>query len=345
MRNLFFLSVWIFFSVEATAQMKVFSNPDIIQRYHVQNDSRPRHKYTAKDVEATLPLINEMLKSKQFVPLTDEAFDQKIKIIFREVLAEGNFRVKHHGKFDILLRSKGVDEFNHYENNIVISREYKFISKFFPIGALIEFTDSAHYTLGTSWHANLIARNKYLLNDSKADLAILMNTDTIFLEDLVKKYGYTSDQRINDVVMREYANARYQSDILVVNNILFRKNSNGKLVIRKGLLEWIGAHATAEDHRLLDAIDHYALRLYSDTQTPEYEHHPKTYFTLNERREILAYISDVYIPVYKKLKAAGVGDLPAEPVLESVRNIDDPEIVNYYKSVQYFNLEHLKKEL
>lgn len=362
MRNIIFLSALFYFSScdqrgnsvsdnkqqdsvkPIQEEMKLYSDPELIKLFYSQNEGSQDRKYTEKDYNPTLPLISEILKARQFVQISDDAFDKKIQAIFGEVLAEGKCRVKHHDQYDILLVDKGGGEDN--SDNILISKKYKLIASPLTLGALIKVVNKNEYKLPVSWNTNMISRSKYLLNDSKADLAILMSEDTGYLQTLVTTFGYTDDPKLNDIAMKTYANASDDAQMASVNNILFKKDCIGKLVIRKGLLKWIADHATAGDHRLLDQMDNYVSALYTEGEKQEgYAHDPYTYFTLNEKREIAAYVSDVYIPVFAKLMEAGVHDLPAVPAWADIKSVNDAGIVEYVKSKDYFHLAALKQEI
>lgn len=304
-------------------------------------EAPPIYHYTDADVNVALPVIAEGLKQNRFKPLSAEDFKQKIISIFGDVFTAGHCNTKQHDQFLTLLVNEKSNEFDYTEDNIFIAKEAGFITDVPLLGDFVKFTDSTHYKI--ELRPILISRNKYLLNDSKADLAVLLSEDTLFLKNLVLKYGYTKDAKLNELVMNDYLRVDDNS-IVKVGEIIFGKDCNGKLFIREELLTWIGEHTTVNDNRLIEAVSNYAFAMYFSGGNGIFDKNPFDLYTLDEKRKIVAYVSNIYAPLYHQLSPKNQAIWPAATVLEDLM-AEDRGLKDYIINNKYFGFEALKKEL
>ncbi|HEY9257724.1 hypothetical protein, partial [Chitinophaga sp.] len=230
------------------------------------------------------------------------------------------------------------EEFDYTNDNIFISKEYKFITYVPLLGDFVNFTDSNHYTIEIN--PPLIARNKYLFNNSQPDLAYLLHEDTFFLKTLVKSFGYTKEPKINDLVMNDYLNME-DNQIATVGEIIFVKNAKGVLEIKEELLKWISDHTQVNDNRMAEALSTYVDALYENVNNEKYTHNPFTYFSLNEKRKISAYAAITYDPLYNKFTQKNARIWPATGILEYLL-VHDTGLADYLKQQHYFSLPALK---
>jgi hypothetical protein len=209
------------------------------------------------------------------------------------------------------------------------------------LGDFIEFTDSNHYIIDL--HPKLISLNKYLLNNSKADLAYLLSEDSLFLKTLVTSFGYTKEPAINDLAMNDYMNMD-ENHIIAIGEIIFVKNSEGTLEIKEELLKWIADHTRVNDNRALEALDCYAYALFNNSNSDVFTRDPYRLFSANEKRKIVAYIANTYLPLYYKLGPANPAIWPAATILEN-QLVEDEGLADYLKKNNYFSLPVLKHEM
>lgn len=302
------------------------------------------YNYTVHDVEIALPIIAEGLKEKGFIKLEQAAFDERIKIIFGDIFKKSNSRVKLRDKFNtVLVDSMGAneDEFDYTIDNVFISREYRFITYVPLIGDFVTFTDSNHYKIEIN--PPLIARNKYLFNNSRSDLAYLLAEDTLFLKTLVISFGYTKEEKINTLVMNDYLDLD-DDNMPTVGEIIFVKNAAGELEIKQELLQWIIDHTRADDIALLQALSYYAYALYDNSGNNIYTHNPFKIFSLDEKRKIAAYIANIYEPLRNQLMPLDAGKWPVSSVLENLL-MEDKGLAHFLKEHHYFSLPALKQEM
>lgn len=298
---------------------------------HLDDEGGGNYRYAEKDMNVALPVIADILKAKGYVAPARDVFDKKLREIFAENFSPGgSCRVREYEKFTMLYEGNSIETpFPMMSDDVVAAKEVNFIWQIPLIASLGSFVDTVHFKIDTKYTQKLISRNKYFFNDSKADLAILLNEDPAFLKVLVTSFGYTKDQKINDLVMNEYLRGEEEEELEKVAAIIFKRDCKNQLIVREGLLKWIADHTDANEHRLISALYNYAFKIYEG----------KNDFTQNEKRKIAAYIDNTFIPL--KDKYGKGGDWPAE---ELIFNLEarDKEIQDYLKQQNYFNLPELK---
>ena len=140
----------------------------------------------------------------------------------------------------------------------------------------------------------LFYKNQFIFHDSKAALTWLMNNDRDFLRELFLKYGYDKSDVINKMMLDE---------IKVVNRIpmadetkaLFAsRGANGKLLIHRGLMEYMLKHVNEENEYFL-MLDQYASTLLDLRNYPEFDS-----LTKEERYRIGAYVGYYYGLLFDK---------------------------------------------
>lgn len=312
----------------------IMTNPDLKKQNELQQNLNDEgggtYQYAEKDMNVSLPVIAEILKAKGYVTPARDVFEKKLHELFAENFSEGgSCRTKEHEKFTMLYEGGNIENpFPMMTDDVVASKEFSFISHIPLISSLGTFVDDVHFKIDTKYTQKMISRNKYFFNDSKADLAILLNEDTAFLKVLVTSYGYTKDQKINDLVMNEYL--REDEDGLAkVATVIFRKDCKNQLVIREGLLNWVADHTDGNEHRMISALYEYAFKLYES----------KNDFNQNEKRKIAAYIDNIFIPLKDKYGSSG-----GWPSTELIFNLEarDKDIIDYLAQQKFYNLPAVK---
>ena len=147
-----------------------------------------------------------------------------------------------------------------------------------------------YYSIDTAY----FYRNQFIFHDSKAALTWLMNNNRSFLRDLFLEYGYDKSDVINKMMLDE---------IKVVNRIpvadetkaLFASRcANGKLLIHRGLMEYMLKHVNEENEYFL-MLDQYASTLLDLRNYPEFDG-----LTKEERYRIGAYVGYYYGLLFDK---------------------------------------------
>ena len=126
----------------------------------------------------------------------------------------------------------------------------------------------------------IIHRNKYLFNDDRASFAWLYYNDQEFLKNLLIVFGCTREEKINELVLKEFHEKyKTENDKESIWNLFFAKSCEGKLRIRKNLLRYI---EEKNDKYLSVLSDYIVSDLYKNSS-----------YTAEEKAEIIANVSEV----------------------------------------------------
>jgi len=173
----------------------------------------------------------------------------------------------------------------------------------------------------------LFYKNQFIFHDSKAALTWLMNNDRDFLRDLFLKYGYDKSDVINKMMLDEIKVGNRIPEADETKALFASRGANGKLLIHRGLMEYMLKHVNEENEYFL-MLDQYASTLLDLRNYPEFDG-----LTKEERYRIGAYVGYYYGLLFDK----GIGT-----------SIDingfghglcyDEDLRNYLKRKKYFHL-------
>ena len=173
----------------------------------------------------------------------------------------------------------------------------------------------------------LFYKNQFIFHDSKAALTWLMNNDRDFLRELFLKYGYDKSDVINKMMLDEIKVVNRIPEADETKALFASRGANGKLLIHRGLMEYMLKHVNEENEYFL-MLDQYASTLLDLRNYPEFDG-----LTKEERYRIGAYVGYYYGLLFDK----GIGT-----------SIDingfghglcyDEDLRNYLKRNKYFNL-------
>ena len=173
----------------------------------------------------------------------------------------------------------------------------------------------------------LFYKNQFIFHDSKAALTWLMNNDRDFLRELFLKYGYDKSDVINKMMLDEIKVVNRIPEADETKALFASRGTNGKLLIHRGLMEYMLKHVNEENEYFL-MLDQYASTLLDLRNYPEFDG-----LTKEERYRIGAYVGYYYGLLFDK----GIGT-----------SIDingfghglcyDEDLRNYLKRNKYFHL-------
>ena len=173
----------------------------------------------------------------------------------------------------------------------------------------------------------LFYQNQFIFHDSKAALTWLMNNDREFLRELFLKYGYDKSDIINKMMLDEIKVGNRIPEADETKALFASRGANGKLLIHRGLMEYMLKHVNEENEYFL-MLDQYASTLLDLRNYPEFDG-----LTKEERYRIGAYVGYYYGLLFDK----GIGT-----------SIDingfghglcyDEDLRNYLKRNKYFHL-------
>ena len=140
----------------------------------------------------------------------------------------------------------------------------------------------------------LFYKNQFIFHDSKAALTWLMNNNRNFLRDLFLEYGYDKSDVINKMMLDEIKVINRIPEADETKALFASRGANGKLLIHRGLLEYMLKHVNEENEYFL-MLDQYASTLLDLRNYPEFDG-----LTKEERYRIGAYVGYYYGLLFDK---------------------------------------------
>ena len=140
----------------------------------------------------------------------------------------------------------------------------------------------------------LFYKNQFIFHDSKAALTWLINNDKNFLRDLFLEYGYDKSDVINKMMLDEIKVINRIPEADETKALFASRGANGKLLIHRGLLEYMLKHVNEENEYFL-MLDQYASTLLDLRNYPEFDG-----LTKEERYRIGAYVGYYYGLLFDK---------------------------------------------
>ncbi len=315
-------------------------------------DYRPDNPYqpTEKDLVVLFPFIEQGLKNAGFKTLENTDFENKIKN-----LVKGN-KTKDYNAFTTVFvntldrTSETLKEhefdFDLTDNQFAV-KKYNFMIPMLFLRDVIKIHKDNSYSITIPDY--IIARNKYLFNDSKADLNWLLANDQDFLKSLVIFLGYDNEPRINKLLLEEYYQVFSKSVPIASERIgifFFTKDLNNNFCIRQGLVNYVKNITSVNDNRFLYALNSYSFALYNEDLKKIFgSDDPVKMFNAVEKAHIVSIIASIEVPAIQKYK-------PENPELwnnagSALYNllVQHPEIEDIIIKNNYFGIKNMKQVL
>ncbi|MDN3694172.1 hypothetical protein QWZ06_18770 [Chryseobacterium tructae] len=360
MRN--FLILLIFISISCSRDKKKDEHNEIQnmstnqvknifdkQAYLENEETEDNYTLSKTDLDVLSDLISKDLKSKGYEEPSNEVFSQKINSIFglnskciQHEQIDTRYIVYHGNLLD---GSQNTLTHNLFESsaetgNIFFDQKNKLLTPFMLLKNIVTINGQNY---STHIPQNIIAQNKYLFNNSKADLAWLLANDKEFLKTLLVTFGYDKEEKINEFTLNElyeeYSKETPEST-QKIGYLLFVKNCDGKLNIRKNVLKYIEKSTSKNNDKYVSALSKYVIAiLYNDDL--------KSQFSAEEKAEIVAYISNIEIPALNKYKGQSTDSWNSQAstlfYVQSTNALNHPEVLDILKKHNYFGFPFLKK--
>lgn len=254
-------------------------------------------EYTDEDLDIEGIILENILRKNGFKDITPTEFQSKVKSVFnREIEFSSNKNFLYLNNFSacdrtpIYYQNNGIDY-----NGMFLFKNNRLIAPLFTIPELIDYhknypdiinfekklptefnTNSGDLVKVRKWMNEkdlqtdrynniqiIVARNKYLFNDSKADFVWLKVNDKDFLESLVKTFGYTMDEDLLEFVLKD--NYKDESNLEVV---LWNQLCDGNIKVNKEVFEivkkWDAKDATLFSHKVQAAMNNMLKRMNED---------------------------------------------------------------------------------
>ena len=275
-----------------------------------------------KKVEYTdlaVELNFEILKRMGFLPVSDAEAQKAIKKYYNIDISESNNSLFKKGLRRYVFKDglpqerldqrRSMDDgatetlFCFWYRNIFVPK-YNYII-FHPIieGATLlegfddEDADNNVLKKGKLSYRNdeeLFYKNQFIFHDSKAALTWLMNNNQNFLRDLFLEYGYDKSDVINKMMLDEIKVGNRIPEADETKALFASRGANGKLLIHRGLMEYMLKHVNEENEYFL-MLDQYASTLLDLRNYPEFDG-----LTKEERYRIGAYVGYYYGLLFDK---------------------------------------------
>ena len=275
-----------------------------------------------KKVEYTdlaVELNFEILKRMGFLPVSDAEAQKAIKKYYNIDISESNNSLFKKGLRRYVFKDglpqerldqrRSMDDgatetlFCFWYRNIFVPK-YNYII-FHPIieGATLlegfddEDADNNVLKKGKLSYRNdeeLFYKNQFIFHDSKAALTWLMNNNRNFLRELFLKYGYDKSDVINKMMLDEIKVVNRIPEADETKALFASRGANGKLLIHRGLMEYMLKHVNEENEYFL-MLDQYASTLLDLRNYPEFDS-----LTKEERYRIGAYVGYYYGLLFDK---------------------------------------------
>jgi hypothetical protein len=227
-----------------------------------ENDTNTssQYKLTDKDLALGGELTLQGLKENGYKVPENSFFSKQIKDIFETQEDCSCTSVKQHQNFTTYFVNQSQEqnikqtEFDYTYDHIYVYPNLKILTDLPLLNDIVELKNN---NLKVNLNQPIIARNKYLFNNSKGDLAWLLANDKDFLKILLVNFGFDKEDKINEVILndlfQEYSKETPESS-QKIGNILFVKNCEGKLSIRKNLLKYIEKNTTKNNDKYVSAL-------------------------------------------------------------------------------------------
>jgi len=226
----------------------------------------PKPQFSEEELRQSMQLTLKAVSTSGYNIVDDKEFTLKVKSIFGRTLDMlSNHEYIYLNLLNICDRNlvkypdNGIDY-----NGFYIGKKEKLISPFYYIPELLDYKKeypnvaklenkmstksedkdgdiiviekwSGISSLENKRSENIqrvISRNKYLFNDSKADFAWLKFNDKIFLENLVKTFGYVKDKDLLAFVLEN--NYKKQEEL---EKIIWNQKCGGEIVVNKEVFD------------------------------------------------------------------------------------------------------------
>ena len=272
------------------------------------------YPYDKEDLEISIELLDSILK-KDGYNLIDN-FDSKVKAVFGNIKLFDNIYFlktdnKCYNSNEILYNDSDGFKFNLYfsiDKKLMIGQyaipelidyrtKYPEISKIEDTISVTKKDKEGENIYVTRWRdisdlkeqrkkniETLVARNKYLFNDDKDSFDWLIKNDAFFMEQLVKRFGYTQDFELLEwVIKKTHYDKNYPEDY---GSLFWVKNCDGSIKLHSNtfkILQKLYNVKTA--YQILEDIKGYINYLGDEEQSKKEE------LTEEQRIKILANIA------------------------------------------------------
>lgn len=335
----------------------------------------PNYNFNEIDLNLSSELLKEYLVKNGYKIPDNEVFNELVSKIFKRNLDYNSPKKNVYLNFtnpcdrEIKFLKNNSEELQ--DKSFYINKNGNFITELFSIPEILDYqkvypevtvlednlssnTDdvkiykwSSLKSLSKTREQNLrvlLSRNKFLFNNSKADLIWLLSNDKDFLIDLVVKFGFDKEKTINKIVLEElYSLNKKQNPIQVekIGDLFFSKNCDNTFDIRYGLLDFVKENTNEKDNRFIYALSDYASMLYNGDLNKIFDKDPSKVFNNTEKAHIVALIASIENPAKQKFKYKSNALWNNESTTIEDLSVSYPEVIDLIIKNNYFGINNL----
>ncbi len=290
-------------------------------------ETEDEYQLSQNDLDVLSDVLSQGLKNQGYKIISNEDFIDKIKNVFNintkcvDYGEVGNRYFVYHG--NAMDGRKETLENNLFESytetgNLFFDKKNKLITNFTFLKNILSI-NGKDYSINVP--QTTLARNKYLFNDSKADFTWLKFNDKIFLESLVKTFGYVNDKDLLAFVLEN--NYQKQEEL---EKIVWNRKCEGEFVVNKEVFNLAKNWKTEKRHDFL-------MYMLFVVQKMKKEFESNNELTFSQKAKVLGLIS------YYATQIGNIDNTHAYsffPML-SGKNYDDE-----FKKNNYYNIPDFK---
>lgn len=241
----------------STAQIKDILNK---QAYLENEETEDQYALSKTDLDILSDLMSKDLKSKGYKAPNNEDFLQKINAVFgldtqcmQHDQIDKRYLVYHGNLMDgtqNTLRDNLFESFTE-TGNLFFDQNNRLFTHFILLKNIVTINEQ-NYSLHVP--QNIMARNRYIFNNSKADYEWLKANDPVFLEALVKTFGYTKDKELNLYVLER------STDPEELSKTIWNKKCNGEFRFNKDIIDIITELPKDKQTQYLNIFSDYLVK-------------------------------------------------------------------------------------
>nr|WP_199081402.1 hypothetical protein [Pedobacter sp. ASV19] len=219
-------------------------------------------------------------------------------------------------------------------SHVFVSVKHQLVGNLFLVPQLIDKDlDQQRNTI----QQTIIARNRYLFNNDKSQLHYLWQNDNIFMNALVEIFGYGKDENLLKGVLQKYnaESTDFETGPDKLGRIIFPKDCNKKLEVKKDMLAYIVKSTSKSDVRLM-----FSLGVFASNLIRAEDESLNRLYSKAEWREVVAYIAAIYDPAFKAYRETNNANWPKVPLLAFLFR-RDPGAEQAIKQQKYYGLSQL----
>lgn len=367
--------------MKANSKIEELLNKQLKAGYAAERSETDYKNYTFEETDLNISneIVKDYLINNGYFPVENNVFAEKIKNIFNRTLdyssdkANVILNFNEPCKRDLIFNKNDGDENNDY--CVYISKNNNFISELFSIPEILDYQkiypESVKFENSVPSESNgikiykwtekqdlaglreknlkkILNRNRFLFNANDEAVNWLLENDLIFLKKLLLTYGFDKNEKINKKIL-EQTFSQLQSltpnQTDKIGELFFKKDCDGKLQIRKNLLNYVEKTTNKDENKFLYSLVDYVYVVFDGDINKVYNTDPAKIFNDEEKALIASTIGEMEIRLTNKFKSLNPSVWNNEGnILFNVCS-SNPKILKLIQQKNYFGIPNLKEKI